>query len=272
MKLIKYFFAFLVIMGIGILTWLYYPQYEIYKLKKHEVEASRNTSSISYLNYFRNIKTTSIDHLAIGDSVIRGMGAGQHQDLVFQFSNQLAKQTHKKIQFKNEGINGITSGELNDLVQAGRFDNEIKKADIITINVGGNDILRKVKDKNLRNVFQTFDQLQTTFSTNLTDITTRIKKLNPKATIVYLELYNPLTPTNEFYPLADKLLPNWNLNIYEVANQYPTSVVVETTKVINGKNLNNLSADGVHPNSAGYSAISDQMIYQLRHQYRKNSI
>lgn len=272
MKFIKYLFVFVTIIALGISMWIYYPQYQIHRMKKHTVEASTDTARVSYINYFRNSKASQINHLAIGDSVIRGVGAGKNEDLGDQFSNHLGLQIHKHILFQNEGINGITSSKLMGLVQKGRFDEEIKKADIVTINVGGNDILQSVKGQNFQNILQTFDQLQSNFSKNLTGITSRIKMLNPNATIVFLELYNPLNPADKMYPLADNLLPNWNLKIYEVANQSPSSIVVETTKVINGKNQQNLSSDGVHPNSAGYAAISEQMIAQFKHQYRKKAV
>lgn len=272
MNIIKYLFVFVLIIGLGISTWLYYPQYQIHKMKKHTIEVSTDVTKNSYIDYFRNSAATQIYHLAIGDSVIRGVGAQQNEDLVSQFSNRLGKQIHKNIQFQNEGINGITSSELKELVQEGRFDEEIKKSDIVTINVGGNDILRIAKGRNFPSKLQTYDQLQSTFSKNLSDIAARIKMLNSNATIVFLELYNPLSLDDEVYPLADKLLPNWNLNIYEVANQYSSSIVVETTKVINGENLQNLSSDGVHPNSEGYTEISKQMIYQFKHQYRKDAV
>jgi len=272
MKLIKYLLICLFIIGLGISSWFYYPIYEMEQMKKHAAEVSHDTSHVSYLNYFRNTKKAAIYHLAIGDSVIRGVGAEQNQNFVSQFSNKLAEQIHKKIQFQNEGINGITSSELKTLVQSGRFDNEIKKADIVTINVGGNDILRMAKKQSFQNVFQAFHQLQSTFSDNLSDIAARIKKINPNATIVFLELYNPLSPKDQVYQLADQLLPKWNVKIYEVANQYPLSMVIETTKVINGEQRQNLAPDGVHPNSAGYTAISEQMMYQFKHQYRKQSV
>ncbi|NRD77895.1 hypothetical protein HPT25_10925 [Bacillus sp. BRMEA1] len=272
MKFIRNLFICLLIIGLGISLWLYYPKFEMEQMKKHAAEVSHDASNVSYLNYFRNAKKKKIIHLAIGDSVIHGVGASQHDNLVSQFSNKLAEQIHKKIQFQNEGINGITSSELKALVQSGRFDAEIKKADIVTINVGGNDVLRMAKRQSFQNVFQTFNQLQSTFSKNLSYITSRIKELNPNATIVFLELYNPLSPDNHVYQLADQLLPKWNLKIYEVADQFPLSIVVETTKVINGEKRQNLSPDGVHPNSAGYTAISEQMIYQFKHQYRKQSV
>lgn len=272
MKIIKYLFVFVLIIGLGISAWLFYPQYQIHNMKKQAVEVSRAAERVSFLDYFRNSEATQINTLAIGDSVIRGVGAQQNEDLVFQFSTKLETKIDKKIQFQNEGINGITSSELRELVHEGRFDEEIKKADIVTINVGGNDILRITNGRNFQSVLQTLDDVQSTFSKNLSDIASRINMLNPNATIVFLELYNPLSVDDQVYPLADKLLPNWNLNIYEIANQYSPSIVVETTKVINGENLQNLSPDGVHPNSAGYAAISEQIIYQLKNQYRKESV
>lgn len=270
--MIKILFTIVSIIGLGITTWFYYPQYQIQKMKRQSTEVSTNVNKVSYLNYFRTAKTSQVYHLAIGDSVIRGVGADQNKDLVYQFSTALGNQIHKQIELHNEGINGITSGKLNQLVQEGRFDEEIKKSDIVTINVGGNDILHLAKKQDLKSVFQTYDLLQSTFSKNLSDIVARIKLVNSHATIVFLELYNPLSPDDQLYSLANQLLPKWNLIIYDTAEHYPSSIVVETTKVINGRKLNNLSPDGVHPNSAGYTAISKLMIYQFKHQYRKVAI
>jgi lysophospholipase L1-like esterase len=273
MKIVKYLFILVLIIGLGISAWVYYPQYQIYKMKKQTtVAVSPKAHQITYLHYFQNAKTPGLHQLAIGDSIIRGVGAEQDENFVSQFSTKLAQQTNKEITFENQGINGITSGELNELVQEGRFDESIKQSDIITINVGGNDILRMAKGQNFRTVIQDYDQLQTSFSKNLSDISNRISTLNPKATIVFLELYNPISPDDQMYPLADKMLPKWNLHIYEVANHIPGSIVIETTKVINGDHLQNLSSDGVHPNVAGYTAISEQILYQLKHQVRKSSV
>lgn len=272
MKIVKYLFVFVLLIGIGISAWIYYPQYQIHQMKKQTVAVSNSSDQISYLNYFRNAKSAQLHHLAIGDSIIRGVGAGKDENFVSIFSSKLAEQTSKKIVSQNEGVNGITSSELNDLVQEGRLDNSIKHADIVTINIGGNDILQIAKGQDIRTVFQSYDQIQTSFSKNLSDISAKITMLNPKATIVFLELYNPLSPDNQMYPLADKMLPKWNLNIYEVARNVPGSIVIETTKVINGDHLQNLSPDGVHPNFAGYTAISEQMMYQFKHQPRKSPV
>jgi lysophospholipase L1-like esterase len=269
MKILKYLIVFVLIIGIGFSTWVYYPQYQIQKMKKQTVNVNADSTKISYLDYFRNKDGTNLFHLAIGDSIIRGIGAKKNEDLVYQFSNKLGSQIQKEIAFQNEGINGITSSELNMLVQDGRFDEDIKKSDIITMNVGGNDILRAANGQDFYSAFEAFEQLQSNFTKNLSDMTERIYKINPNATIVFLELYNPLSTEDPLYSIADKLLPTWNLKIYEVAHKHSASLVVETTKVINGDNSQNLSADGVHPNSEGYMAISEQMLVQLKLQMRE---
>jgi lysophospholipase L1-like esterase len=272
MKIVKYLLGIVLLIGIGISAWLYYPQYQIHQMKKQTVAVSKSTDQISFLNYFRNAKSSQLHQLAIGDSIIRGVGAGKDENFVSLFSSKFAEQTSKKLVSQNEGINGITSSELNDLVQEGRFDDSIKRADIVTINVGGNDILQFANGQDVQTVFQRYDQIQTSFSKNLSDISAKITRLNPKATIVFLELYNPLSPENQMYALADQMLPKWNLNIYKVAENVPGSIVIETTKVINGDHLQNLSQDGVHPNFAGYTAISEQMMYQFKHQSRKSPV
>jgi lysophospholipase L1-like esterase len=151
------------------------------------------------------------------------------------------------------------------MFEEGRFDEEIKKADIITINVGGNDVLKTVRNLDSSFDLEQFEQLQTSFTDNLDAISKRNKQLNPGATLLFLELYNPLHPDEPFYAIASKLLPQWNLNIYKVASLYSPSLVIETTKVINEDNPQNLAKDGVHPNPAGYAAISRLMIDQLNH-------
>ncbi|XRG81139.1 SGNH/GDSL hydrolase family protein [Rossellomorea sp. GAMAL-10_SWC] len=118
--------------------------------------------------------------------------------------------------------------------------------------------------------FKSFNELTDNYKQNLSDITSRIHRLNPNATVLILELYNPLHVDNEFYSVANKMLPKWNLISYQISSKYDNMIVVETTKVINEKHLDYLSADGVHPNSTGYNAIAEQIINQLKTE-KKNS-
>ncbi|WP_342045458.1 GDSL-type esterase/lipase family protein [Bacillus sp. OTU530] len=253
--------------ALGVAGWFYYPKYQIYKMKNASapsVEAEKR--SVSYIDYVRQLNKPELNHLALGDSIIRGIGAGENESFVDRFSDMLEQQTNKPIVLQNEGVAGMTSSELNALLQTGKLDESIQKADIITINIGGNDIIHSVRNKNYLQAIQSFDALQAAFVDNLAQITTKVNELNPKAIVVLLELYNPLEPGSELYSLADQLLPKWNVKLYEAASRFSSSIVIETTKVINGKHLQYLSEDGVHPNALGYDAISKQMLQQFQNQ------
>lgn len=253
--------------ALGVAGWFYYPKYQIYKMKNASapsVEAEKR--SVSYIDYVRQLNKPELNHLALGDSIIRGIGADENESFVDRFSAMLDQQTNKPVVLQNEGVAGMTSSELNALLQTGKLDESIQKADIITINIGGNDIIHSVRNKNYLQAIQSFDALQATFVDNLAQITTKVNELNPKAIVVLLELYNPLEPGSELYSLADQLLPKWNVKLYEAASRFSSSIVIETTKVINGKHLQYLSEDGVHPNALGYDAISKQMLQQFQNQ------
>jgi lysophospholipase L1-like esterase len=264
------FFAFFI--GVIGTAWLYYPHYQINQIKNELMEVGKDMSRETYLDYYRESSKQEIHHLALGDSIIHGFGVGETENLVYKFSDQLGQEINKTVHFVNKGKNGLTSTELNNLIQDGVFDEEIAKSDIITINIGGNDVLKTARKKDYYEAVKSFDTLQSTFTKNLNEISDIIKTINPKATIVLLELYNPLPSEHQFAELAESLLPKWNINIYEVAKEIPSSIVVHTTKVINSENPQNLSYDGVHPNSAGYAAITKQMLKQFAKEYRRNAV
>ncbi|KAB7704232.1 hypothetical protein F9802_18245 [Bacillus aerolatus] len=259
----KYTISILIVAVIAVSLWLYYPVYQIQQMKEEAVPSSAQ-AALSYVEYFSKLDQDQLTHLAIGDSIITGIGSEEEESFVSHFSRQLQKQTGKSVELQNEGIPGINSTDLNALVQKGEFDEQIKQADLITINVGGNDILEALYEGDYQSVIQNFDSMQSTFTQNLDAMSKAIKQANPDATIVFLEMYNPLKQDHEYYSLADQLLPKWNVKIYEIAHQLNHTIVLETTKVINSRHLQYLSADGVHPNSLGYQALSKQMLKQLK--------
>lgn len=272
MRILKYFFVLACPLVISISGWIYFPHYQMNKIQKEAMEVSKNWGRETYLDYYRQSDKEKIHHLALGDSIIHGFGVGEKENLVYRFSNQLGEEINKTVYYSNKGQNGLTSTELNQLVQKGKYDEEISKSDIITINIGGNDILKTARKKDYYEAVKVFDSLQHTFTQNLLAISHRIRQINPHATIVLLELYNPLPVDHKFTELAESLLPKWNIKIYEVAKDLPSTLVIQTTKVINSKNQQNVADDGVHPNSAGYVAITEQMLRQFSKEFRREAI
>ncbi|WP_046175269.1 SGNH/GDSL hydrolase family protein [Domibacillus indicus] len=267
MKIIATIFSLVAACVAGFAIWIYYPQYQIEQLKEGPQTLASERKD-TYIEYFRKVDKPVLYHVAIGDSVINGFGAHPKENLVKAFSENLESSIHKEVQFHNEGINEITSRELNDLVQNGQFDKQIQQADIVTINIGGNDILQLGFEEGFYEAVQSFDSLQKEFSANLADIMGRVHELNPEATVLLLELYNPLDKDFELYTLASRFLPRWNVQFYEMASNYDNAVVVDTTEVINSEKPQNLSDDGIHPSALGYHAIANQMLNELQQKTR----
>ncbi|MCM3575181.1 GDSL-type esterase/lipase family protein [Mesobacillus subterraneus] len=272
MRIIKILLLSSLLAVLSFSAWIYYPQYQINKIKQENAPTVENTNKLTYIDYYKTIPGSTINHLALGDSIIRGYNIPEEENFVSQFSSQLSVETGKQVISNNVGVIGITSDRLNQYVQDGLYDEAIKEADLITVNVGGNDILKLVKKSDIYSALKSFDSLQTDFSQNLAEITTKIGELNPSATIVLLELYNPMPADHQFYSLADKLLPKWNLMIYEAAKGTGSSIVVQTTNVINSDNLEYLSSDGVHPNYSGNTAISSQILQQFQQQNKADAV
>lgn len=253
----------------GVAIWLYYPQYQIQQLKEESYTLA-SSQQITYLDYFQKSKKQAVHHVALGDSIITGFGSHANQNLVKEFSQNLEQRIGKSVTVENKGINEITSTDLNKLVQSGHFNEEIKKADIVTINIGGNDILQLGFEKGFYEAIRSFDELQANFDRNLSGILTKVHEINPDATILLLELYNPLDPGFELHAAADQFLPKWNVKLYQQVSHLDYAVVISTTKVINSDKPQNVASDGIHPSARGHRAIAKQMMTELETTRRKN--
>ncbi|MBM4762686.1 GDSL-type esterase/lipase family protein [Bacillus sp. B15-48] len=272
MKGLKYLLICALILVVSVGGWIYSPQYQINKLKRESMAVGKDFSKETYLDYYRQSKKEDIYHLALGDSIIHGFGVGEKENFVYNFSNQLGEEINKTVHYNNKGKNGMTSTDLHKLIHDGVYDQEIANSDIITINIGGNDVLKTARKKDYYEAVKSFNTLQSTFTKNLTSTINKIKKINPNVTIVLLELYNPLPAEHQLARVAESLLSKWNIKIYEIAKETPSSLVVQTTKVINSKNQQNLSQDGVHPNPAGYAAITKQLLKQFSKEFRRQAV
>ncbi|MFP3726447.1 GDSL-type esterase/lipase family protein [Priestia filamentosa] len=272
MKWLKYFFVAIILVAVSIAVWLYYPQYEIYKAKKEKTVAVTNVQADkqdqskpvnTYLTELAKSKKEKLVHVGLGDSVMKGYGADVGESYVDVFSKELSSKIDKEVVPVNRGINGHTSVQLREEVLAHQYDEDLKNADIISLNIGGNDILKIVKSKGYSEAFKEFSELRSSYKNNMKDILDYIHEQNPQATVVVFELYNPVKTTESYYSLAEKLLPKWNVILYEVANH--DELIAETTKTINDHHLEYLSPDGVRPNEEGYKHVAEEVLNQIEH-------
>ena len=156
-------------------------------------------------------------YLALGDSITTGYRLGEGEQ---SFAQQVA--TAKGFTLDNQAKDGETSTTLKQKIAEGTID--VSKADLITITIGGNDLMNALyaylADKSGKSVdeiktmltsntadieslksmvtyldgFAKSDQASqalSTFTTNLSSIVNAIKTENPNATILVATQYNP---------------------------------------------------------------------------------
>jgi len=147
----------------------------------------------AYYYFHSEVKQANdtVHYSALGDSIAEGLSATENHGYTYLLDRYYTG-LYKTVDYNNFAESGDTSGDLlNKLKTADKVIEAVKKADVITISIGGNDILRGV-DGLVQGNFFGFDDRIKTFSENWESINATIKGLNSKAEIYVMDLYNPI--------------------------------------------------------------------------------
>jgi len=129
-----------------------------------------------------------VDYVALGDSLAAGRTPYDLFDKGYpDYIAQSLEESNHKVFFDNFGKSGYTSEDVkNDILTNKDIRKEIRKANVITLDIGANDLLRKLNT----DPAHVTDAL-TTVNNNLQVILETIDKLNPKAKVYVMGYYNP---------------------------------------------------------------------------------
>ncbi|MDR7073391.1 SGNH/GDSL hydrolase family protein [Fictibacillus barbaricus] len=211
-----------------------------------------------------------ITYVALGDSLAAGVTPSNTLGLGYpHYLAGMLQQSNYTVTPGFFGVPGYTSTDvLNDLTVPARplyyqLQNAIKQADIITIDIGANDILKKLTSgQQIKNT-----DIQQTVS-NLTAILVNIKKTNPSAKVYVMGYYNPFPHPNSVYaPYVPTLMST--LNKYSLMSQgiskllnatfVPTASLIQSNYGAYLTNPNN-----IHLSPAGYQAIAAEFFKAIQ--------
>ncbi|MBY6035867.1 hypothetical protein KUV80_04350 [Fictibacillus nanhaiensis] len=252
----------LLFLSIGTAGWYYYPQYKINQIKKESVVVkSKNTKvkQITYIDYLKESSKSSYYHLVLGDSVAQGRGSDKG-GFAIRVNSNLENLTTKKFILENQGVSGATSQGLLNQLQIPAVQESVQKADIISINIGGNDLVQIAKKEGPLKAIQSYDDVKSNYEENLQDIFKKIRSLNPDAILVLNELYNVVNSEQKYYPATEKLLNDWNLIAYETALSHKPALVVPVSDALLTEDMEKWLHDSIHPNDEGYTRIAQKTI------------
>ncbi|MBO9130530.1 GDSL-type esterase/lipase family protein [Bacillus sp. 165] len=206
----------------------------------------------------------TINYVALGDSLAAGVTPYKAINKgypVFLYE-RLQQSSQRTVTYQNFGVPGYaTSDVLLDFKQnRNNIKQAIKKANIITIDIGANDLLPVV----LSGSGDVKNTLSQTFLNTLL-IIAKIKSWNPKAQIYIMEYYNPFPylPAAQQAPLLG-VLAQLNNSILLISKMNPSTYYVPTAAIVAQNYLTYLpNPADIHLSLTGYEAVSNQFFEKI---------
>jgi lysophospholipase L1-like esterase len=199
--------------------------------------------------------------VSAGDSLTLGVGDSTNEGGYLPFLETMLEKEKgiKEVDFKNYGVKGNRTTQLLKRLKEPEIKDAVQKADLIILTIGGNDIMKVVKD-NIENLqLSTFTTEKESYQTHLTQIIETIIQENPHASIVLVGLYNPFSKWFSDIKELDEIVTDWNMAGQEVTENYSKTYFVSIEDIFLNTNENLLFTDNFHPNDKGYELIAERL-------------
>lgn len=208
----------------------------------------------------------TIELVGLGDSLTQGVGdelkregyIGRLQKDISQYKGI------EEVILTNTAKRGRRSDQLLKMLKDGEIDFQLRKADMITLTIGGNDMMKVVR-KDLFNLrVEAFEKELVKFEHNYDQILGEIREINSNAPIILLGLYNPITAVTDEKSELDEILADWNNAIETMAYGDVNACFVPIDQLfVTNANLV-YHTDFFHPNSKGYQLIEEAIVNSLK--------
>ncbi|MDT2815056.1 SGNH/GDSL hydrolase family protein [Vagococcus carniphilus] len=242
---------------------------------RHQTETSSN----------KETKMEILRLSAIGDSLTEGVGDTTNTggyvpllqtDLGEQFPIEV-------VQAENFGKSGDRSDQiLKRLKKDEAMQESVKKADVITMTVGGNDLMKAIQSKMFNKLsLKLFARPQKKYQKQLEQLYEEIRSLNPSAPIYQLGIYNPFYKNFSEIKEMQEIVDFWDKGSKDFVDKQDNAYFVPINdeiynglpdhdiKIESGSSkkktpskedvINDLISedDSFHPNNLGYQIISN---------------
>ncbi len=208
----------------------------------------------------------TIELVGIGDSLTQGVGDELKRE------GYLGRVQTELLQYKgiedviltNTALRGRRSDQQLKIIKNGDIDHILRKADIIMMTMGGNDMMKVVKKDLLNLKVESFQKQQASFEKNYERILDKIRQINSEAKIVLIGLYNPLTTVTDEVSEFDDIVADWNTTIESMSLEDENACFVPIDKFFNTNENLVYHTDFFHPNSKGYKLIEKSIMSSLK--------
>lgn len=166
-----------------------------------------------------------ISLVAVGDSLTEGIGDKAEGGFVGQIKQTLTKKQGLKVTTTNAGKAGDRSDQILARINKSKaLQRSIAKADVLTVTVGGNDLLQtlegSITSNNAAKNNATVAKAQTTYATKLTKLFDRLHQLNGSASVFVFSIYNPVFVNFPNVTSISDYVSQWNDQTQTTVSHY----------------------------------------------------
>ncbi|SEK51057.1 Lysophospholipase L1 [Streptococcus equinus] len=238
-------------------------------------------------------ETKHFNYVAIGDSLTEGVGDTTNQGGFVPLLSQAMTDTYNyQVTYSNYGISGNTSQQiLSRMTRQEAIQKSLAKADMMTLTVGGNDVMAVIRKHLTQLSVSTFKKPATAYQKRLRQIIELARSENEDLPIYVLGIYNPFYLNFPEMTEMQEIIDNWNESTESVTDEYDNVYFVpindQLYKGIDGEEgivstsgdqttvINDalFSGDHFHPNNIGYQIMSDvtmEKINETKQEWNKD--
>lgn len=209
------------------------------------------------------IENGNLHITAIGDSLTQGLGDESGGGYLKVIENYLSENAQTDYTIDNFGKVGNRSDQLLERMNQKEITDSIKKADVVFITIGANDIMKITKENILSLSYDDFTVELKAYQDRLTRIFRNIREKNPYAHIYLIGLYNPFEEYFGDIPELERIIDDWNWIGQMVVKAQQGATFVPIKNLFQDKSKQLLSEDNFHPNEMGYQLIGEQVLDYL---------
>ncbi|MBQ8228514.1 MAG: hypothetical protein IJZ88_05815 [Clostridia bacterium] len=201
-------------------------------------------------------------YLVLGDSIAYGSGLDNPREACY---GRIVADTNG-YDYVNHSVPGHTTSNLISRLNEDAVIADLKRADIISISIGGNNFLMSnliglMFDSMVMGDYTEFDAIAENFYNEFCEVMDIINAHNPDAVVLMQTLYNPQSePLRAPYQQgADRI----NAAIERYNKEHPGEIVIVDVATALGDDMANYAGDDIHPSAKGNEEIAKAVLAKL---------
>ncbi|TYR81167.1 SGNH/GDSL hydrolase family protein [Priestia megaterium] len=202
-----------------------------------------------------------LDVVAIGDSLTEGVGDETKEGGYVPFIEKYISEQNEvdDVQITNLGKRGNRTDQLLARLNQDSIAEKVSRADMIYLTIGGNDVMKVVRDYFYNISIKTFKTEQVKYEKRLNQVFQRIRQLNPDAHIYLVGFYNPFFKTLSDVKEINVVIDEWNEASKKIALKYDNVTYVKVDDIFYKSEDNLFGKDEFHPNQKGYKLMAERI-------------